>query len=199
MKKLIYILMLLLACSKISATVKYVINCKDDLLKLSHEILLKQVGVREATGNNDGEMVEAYLASVGLKSGNPYCAAGQYWCFSKSAEILRLNSAEIPLYRTGSTILMFNKAVERGRKVAYKANVDDLIFWRKKEAYRGHVERVIKLKEAGWVETVGFNTSSGLRGSQDDGNGVFIRKRNIYHPIGRMVVRGLIGFDVSNN
>lgn len=39
-----------------------------------------QMGVREATGNNDGPQVEAYLKSVGLKAGDPWCAAFIYWC-----------------------------------------------------------------------------------------------------------------------
>ncbi len=39
-----------------------------------------QVGVKEATGHNDGVQVEAYLASVHLKKGNPWCAAFLAWC-----------------------------------------------------------------------------------------------------------------------
>jgi len=33
------------------------------------------VGVREATGNNDGEIVELFLASANAKKGDPWCAA----------------------------------------------------------------------------------------------------------------------------
>lgn len=43
-----------------------------------------EIGVTEATGKNDGKQVEAYLASVGLKRGNPYCAAWVYWVGQKS-------------------------------------------------------------------------------------------------------------------
>ena len=39
-----------------------------------------EIGVTEATGNNDGPRVEAYLKSVGLERGQPYCAAFVYWC-----------------------------------------------------------------------------------------------------------------------
>jgi len=35
-------------------------------------IYTAEVGVREQSGKNDGERVEAYLAYVGLKKGNPY-------------------------------------------------------------------------------------------------------------------------------
>jgi len=39
----------------------------------------KQVGVRELTGQNDGPEVEAYLASVGLRKGDPWCGAVVFW------------------------------------------------------------------------------------------------------------------------
>lgn len=40
-----------------------------------------QIGIREKSGKNDGEMVEKYLKSVGLPAGNPWCAAFVYWTF----------------------------------------------------------------------------------------------------------------------
>lgn len=43
------------------------------------ELALSQVGVRELTGNNDGKQVERYLRSVGLKKGQPWCAAFMAW------------------------------------------------------------------------------------------------------------------------
>lgn len=45
----------------------------------------KYVGIREKTGNNDGKEVEAILARVGLKKGNPWCAALQYSIHSDNA------------------------------------------------------------------------------------------------------------------
>src|SRR5688500_18620029 len=33
------------------------------------------IGTRELTGNNDGKLVEAFLASVNLQKGNAWCAA----------------------------------------------------------------------------------------------------------------------------
>ncbi|WP_235012527.1 hypothetical protein [Pedobacter africanus] len=34
-----------------------------------------EIGVREATGRNDGTRIEHYLAAVGLDKGHAYCAA----------------------------------------------------------------------------------------------------------------------------
>jgi len=38
-----------------------------------------EIGTTEKTGRNEGE-VEKYLRSVGLKKGDPYCAAFVHWC-----------------------------------------------------------------------------------------------------------------------
>ena len=172
--------------------VKYELKCNKELLLNSREICISQVGIKEATGHNDGERVESYLASVGLSKGNPYCAAGQYYCFLKASEILKLDKSEIPIYRTGSTYLMFNKAKQVGKKVSYKPQKNDLLFWI--VTTTGHVERIDSVLKGGWVKTIGFNTSSGT-GNQRDGEGVYLRKRNIYSPLSRMRVRGIIGFE----
>lgn len=44
---------------------------------------LSQLGVYELTGNNDGEQVERYLKTVGLKKGSPWCAAFVSWCYTQ--------------------------------------------------------------------------------------------------------------------
>lgn len=43
------------------------------------EVYTSQIGVREATGHNDGKEVEKYLRSVGLGKGYPWCAAFVAW------------------------------------------------------------------------------------------------------------------------
>ncbi len=47
-------------------------------------IAQSQIGVKEATGNNDGVEVEAYLAATGLKKGEPWCAAFLSWVFKQA-------------------------------------------------------------------------------------------------------------------
>lgn len=44
----------------------------------------KEIGVRERTGNNDGERVSAYLATVGLKRPEPWCAAFICWVYARN-------------------------------------------------------------------------------------------------------------------
>ncbi|GGG60470.1 CHAP domain-containing protein [Hymenobacter glacieicola] len=47
-------------------------------------VYLSQVGVREATGRNDGARVEAYLREIGLPKGYQWCSAFCVWCFRQA-------------------------------------------------------------------------------------------------------------------
>ena len=90
---------------------------------------------------------------------------------------------------------MYNAAKKKGVLSEYIPEVNDLIVWKDKWSSSGHIERIVAVLDNGWVITVGFNTSNGLKGSQANGNGVYYRKRNLYHPLTRiLIVRGLIGF-----
>lgn len=42
------------------------------------------IGTREATGRNDGPIIEAILASTGNRRGEPYCAAFCYWSYDRA-------------------------------------------------------------------------------------------------------------------
>ncbi len=56
------------------------------------DVVTNQVGVREATGANDGEQVEAYLASVGLDGGYAWCAAFVHWAHRQVGIVARANA-----------------------------------------------------------------------------------------------------------
>ncbi|MDF2476230.1 MAG: hypothetical protein K0S24_1713 [Sphingobacterium sp.] len=47
-------------------------------------IAAKEIGVREATDNNDGPRVEEYLAYTDLGKGYAWCAAFVSWCYGKA-------------------------------------------------------------------------------------------------------------------
>ncbi|MCX6146059.1 MAG: hypothetical protein NTW25_02245 [Candidatus Kapabacteria bacterium] len=190
---LIKILLLVFLTCDLSSQSKYTLPCPPLVLQNSETILISQVGVKEKTGNNDGFEVEQsqYLASVNLKRGNPYCNAGQYWCFS---QVTNENPNDNPMVKSGLAISTFNKAKKQGTKVNFKPDKHDLIVWNNKGKITGHIERIIEVGQKGWVSTVGFNTSSGMTGNQRDGGGVWKRKRNLYHFLGRMQLLGLVGW-----
>lgn len=60
-----------------------------------------QIGVREATGHNDGPAVESYLKAVGLGKGYSWCMAFVYWCAKTAAADLGLVN---PLKQTGGVL-----------------------------------------------------------------------------------------------
>jgi hypothetical protein len=170
--------------------VKYVVPANKSLLGASLDTAIAQVGTRESTGNNDGPVAK-YLASVGLPEGYPYCAAGQYYCFLSAARALGTDIQMIQIEKSAVANAIYNDAAKRGTAKAYQPARHDLIVWRNPGSFSGHIERIVECGRGGWVKTVAFNTGGG---SRRDGEGVYFRKRNIFHMLGRMRVRGLIGF-----
>jgi len=179
--------------------IKVQLKCNQQLLEKSYDILYNQIGVTEETGKNDGVIVESYLASIGLSKGNPYCAAGQYFCFSQACKDLAMDKKEIPVARTGLAVTMFKIAKKKGVEVPYSPSVHDLIVWVKPNGVNGHIERIVNIIDDDSVETIAFNTSNGKSGSQREGDGVFLRVRSITEKIGNMKVLGLIGFTYDND
>lgn len=195
MKKIILatIFLLYISISESNAQVRYDLYCNNRLLKKSEQIMLTQVGIIEKTNRNDGE-VEKYLHCIGSKRGQPYCAAGQYWCFAQAAKELNLSKEKIPIPATGLVYNIYKFAQKYGRRKKYVPEKHCLIIWQYPNKRRGHIERIIKVENGGWVETVGFNTSADKQSSQRDGQGVFKKRRNIFHPLQRMEIKCLLGF-----
>ena len=65
------LLLFVIIANKAIALERYVVIAHADLVDVSRQVLIKQVGVKEQ-GHNRGVEVTKYLASVGLKAGNPY-------------------------------------------------------------------------------------------------------------------------------
>ncbi len=196
MKKSLFFILLLTA--NLFSQIRYEIPISNfEILEISEDFAISQIGITEKTNKNDGE-VEKYLHSVGLKKGNPYCYAGQYWAFLQAINQLKLNRNSIPIPKSGMANSAFNYAKKFNYRTNYIANIHDLITWINPKSYNGHIERVIKVGKAGWVQTIAFNTSNGKAGSQSNGNGVFVRQRNIYHPLLSLRIRGLVGFRRTN-
>lgn len=63
-----------------------------DLRKRVIDSAVQEIGVQEATGNNDGPRVEAYLRYVGLGKGYAWCAAFVSWCYGRAGRPLPRNA-----------------------------------------------------------------------------------------------------------
>lgn len=135
----------------LSSYTMYELPCNGDLLIESERIALTQVGVMEV-GNNKGEVAK-YLASVGLSEGYPYCAAGVYWSFREASKKLNLSNSTIPIKRTAVANAVLNDAINRGKRVKKPINRHDLLVWKSKSSWKGHIERVIETKSKGKMRT----------------------------------------------
>lgn len=181
------------------AQTKYLLVCNSDLLVESRKILLRQVGTLEKSNRNDGSQVENYLKSVGLPLGSPYCVAGQYYCFLVAAKRLSIPTTCIPLPKTGLSLEWFRFAKRNGARVPCQFSEDDLVVWMKTKSINGHTERIVSVGRKGWVETIGFNTRRYDASQHKWVEGVFRWQRNLFHPLGRMNLLGLVGFSRKNN
>lgn len=124
------------------------------------EIARGELGVRERSGKNDGPRILIYQGAVGLKSGDPWCAAFVSWVFFK---------AGYPKPRTGWSPALFPLA--RIKKTAAPGMLFGIYFPAlKRIAHCGFVESL----RGDWVITIEGNTNqAGAR----EGDGVYRKWR----------------------
>ena len=130
-----------------------------------------QIGVEEATGKNDGPQVESYLASVGLKKGNPYCAAFLAWCLKKCNQ--KAATAFSPSWFPDSRVIMQS---QKGWENVGFMHVFGLYFKNHNRiAHVGFIEKVTRTH----VITIEANTSPGQSSGEADrnGDGVWRKRR----------------------
>lgn len=126
------------------------------------EVARKQLGVREQSGKNDGLQVELFLAAVGLKKGQPWCAAFISWLFHKMGRSKP---------RSGWTPDLFPKS--KLTKAALPGNLIGIYFPEKKRiAHVGIIEKTT----GNWVLAIEGNTN--LEGSRE-GDGVYRKRRHL--------------------
>ncbi|SFC93130.1 CHAP domain-containing protein [Flexibacter flexilis DSM 6793] len=131
---------------------------------------LSQVGIREATGRNDGTQVEMYLHSVKAKRGQSWCAAFVSWCLQQH-DIPHPQSAWSPaLFPKRHTVFV------RGQPYTYAPQRGDVFGLYYTNLGRiGHVGFIEQWDYGGkFVITVEGNTNEA--GSRQ-GDGVYRKKR----------------------
>lgn len=137
--------------------------------------LKERLGTKEATGNNDGEVVAAILKSCGINFPAPWCA-----CYLHDG-LLRIGEKGGPEKDPGYTPNWFKDPKRivwvRDRdnnKITFQKGWIGGIYFRDKGRI-AHVFAVVEDTGDGYVITIEGNTNSA--GSRE-GNGVFIRIRN---------------------
>ena len=125
-------------------------------------IAASQLGVREATGKNDGIAVESYLAVSGLDKGYAWCAAYVGWVY-RQAGFSQPKSAWSPDLFPSSRITREYLA----------GNVLGIYFSDLKRI--AHVGLIVK-REGDW--SVSYEGNTNISGSRE-GDGVYVKRRHV--------------------
>lgn len=135
-----------------------------------HQTYTNELGVREATGKNDGARVECYLKYVNLGKGNPWCAAFVCWTLNQNKIVNPISGWSPALFPTGNVIYLRTR---NNNLLPTTGDVFGIYFPEKKRiAHVGFVDGwPINNK---WVITVEGNTNEA--GSRE-GDGVYRKRR----------------------
>lgn len=131
-------------------------------------VALRWVGTREE-GSNRGRWIDSFNAKVGAPYGSPYCASFVYWVLDSIQWEPRLRTAWSRAY--------VSVGVPIGLARGY--GVEGLLIWLRRGG--GHIGFIVRNRGDWEWETVEANTSSGARGSQYNGDGIYRRVRR-YEP-----------------
>lgn len=140
---------------------------------------LHELGVREATGNNDGKDVEKYLKSVGQTKGASWCSAFVHWVLEQCGIVTTI-TAWSPSALNKSNLVWFD---EKWYKQPKPGDVFVLYSVSKKRiAHTGFFHR--KISDVTY-ETVEGNAADPASGKDSyNGVGVFKRKRSFHATYG---------------
>ena len=175
MKKIILLLGILLACSAVA-------TASDSL----RTIYTSYIGVREATGRNDGPQVEMFLQHVGLRKGEPWCAAFVSYCLHKAGRASAPYSGWSPAFfperyriRRDTTLLpgdVFGIYYQNLRRIAHVGFVDTVLYIHIRQGTNPKQPVRYFAPNTDFIPTVEGNTNN--NGSRE-GIGVFRKLRPI--------------------
>lgn len=133
-------------------------------------IASSQIGIKEGTGNNDGDEVEKYLQHVGLQKGYAWCAAFVCWVYSQ-AGIENPKSAWCPtLFRKKNIIYQRNKRDLQ----ANPRHADTFGIWFNSLKRVAHVGLIDEWPRGSHFISVEGNTNNE---QSRDGDGVYRKRR----------------------
>lgn len=140
---------------------------------------LRHVGERE-TRPNSSVKIDGWLRAAGVAPGNPWCAA---FVGASLREAERVTHARIePTVRSAlARSYVSPTAIDAGRVARGSVTVPEgsLVVWQKGTGISGHIGIVRRTWRGSGGLTVEGNTSSGVAGSQSDGEQVALRSRMI--------------------
>jgi len=179
MKKLIILILFLFFQNSYSQKIPYTgVDHLDTLIFFCNQDIreIKKNGKYNNYGFNNKDY-EKKLKSVGWYVGGPWCS------FSNSA-VLKMNEEKIvePTYRGGlARSFITKKSISADKVIKGLITIPkgSIITWQKGKTLFGHSGENREDWKGPFGKTIEGNTSSGESGSQDNGEGLYPRKRSI--------------------
>jgi len=143
------------------------------------------VGIQEATGKNDGKMVEAIQDTVGSASGEPWCMALIQTCIANAERVTGIQS---PIHVSELCYDVWHKT-NKSQRVKIHPLYAAIAIWNDKGTIRGHTE-MVKSADNKVFQAIGGNTSGTVKEVKREGNACVYTVR----PMKTTGKRQLLGF-----
>jgi hypothetical protein len=158
-------------------------------VQLRIDIASKEIGITE---ENNPDRVYEYQKSVGISRHDPWCSAFQYYVSNQASKRLKQKN---PYPNSAIANYLYNYAIKNGIKTKYNIQEGDYIIWKVANEVYGHIGLVVGVWQTGVITIEGNTGSNTIR----TGGMVAKKFRSIINPIGRLKVRGLVGFKAQTN
>lgn len=150
------------------------------------------VGIQEVGGNNRGQLVDIFLKTSGMPSGNPWCMAFVEYCVTqvdRMAYLLNSTTTAAKMAKSARCMTVWEQSPLEVRDALPAPG--SIVIWEKHGSTDGHTGVVIEADpSAGVFKTIEGNTSPIGATIEREGDGVY-QKSHTMHPTGTM---DLIGF-----
>lgn len=156
------------------------------------------LNIKEVGGPNKGPEVEKFQKAVdGKASGEPWCCCFVWFCILEAQKQYAAKFKEdlqSQLYKVEHVLTLWNLSPKESRLTAPVPGC--LIIWQHMDANgnqtaRGHIGIVTRVIDKTFVETIEGNTSNDAV-VQDEGDGVYLLKRNFKQQTGTKRVVGFL-------
>lgn len=174
---------------------RYELPVRHGVLERAEYYMQREMGKKENGGENRGIHIKEYCDSskcVKYGSAAPYCMLGLLWAFDRATGDLYRDDF-LPFPRSGLAQSAYNYAIKYGIKTDFKPRKYDFLTYQLSMGYKGHIECIERVGACGWVDTYAFNTVL-TTGNTRNGDGNCKKRRNYLNRIGRLSVKGFVGF-----
>lgn len=157
--------------------------------QLKEQMLIQEakrwVGITEQGGNNRGQLVELFQRTTGgLANGESWCMDFVQYCIQEvDASVVHAlvldgkgSAKKSPLFKSEHCLTVWNNS----QALKIDAPVPgSLCIWQQGQTASGHVGIVVDVNADGSIMTVEGNTSSADAGNQREGDGVWLKRRQL--------------------